>query len=44
MIELADFAEKIVTYTGYRKNPDDIFPGFPTMRDKAAREAAGGRA
>jgi hypothetical protein len=31
MIELADFAEKVVSHTGYYKHPDDLFPGFPKI-------------
>lgn len=31
MIDLANTAEQIVVHTGYGKDPDEHFPGFPAL-------------
>jgi hypothetical protein len=38
MIELSRYAERIARQTGFRKRPDDMFPGF---RRAAAKRPAG---
>lgn len=40
MIELAQLAEMMVAYTGRGKNPDEMFPGFPPLRDQASAPGA----
>jgi hypothetical protein len=39
MITLSRMAETIAAHTGYGKDPDELFPGFPTVRGTASREA-----
>jgi hypothetical protein len=35
MIELAHYAEMMVAQTGFGKDPDEMFPGFPPLRGNA---------
>lgn len=36
MIELAEMAEQIVSHTGFTKDQDEMFPGFPELRQQSA--------
>lgn len=40
MIELAQFAEMMVAHTGRGKNPDEMFPGFPPLRNQTGAQGA----
>lgn len=43
MIELARYAETVAASTGYHKDADDMFPGFPAVTVAAAGDAPGER-